>query len=427
MTSWGQPSLPSVLASQAASAAANAVGSRLASALFSDNKHPQAVRGAPISRNRGIAPNVVSTTGGAYENVIWGKNPYPKLERFSARKAAARRAAIEDGVPFVEPISFVDWEFGNIWSASRSASGANWISDNQQGQCRWYAFPCIAPYDVDHVSTVCNGNDNKLTATNIVAIESWINELEFRNAGSEAVEVDVFQCFPREDLPLLASSFITDQYDICYQGSEANVSLLGPDLLTQRELKGYQPVPTGAIELKMNSWDATPFMNPVWREVFACRPYYHRLMAPGDTTRAHFGLTHTMLLDPAELFTAEGLANPVSGQWAYKKEYGPIYLMRVRGTLVHAESTSSSVEVNGTPTEIGEGHPNRPLVNYGNFLVDFAWRAKAICRQIPSTENELPQLGYYGGVTPMIGAQIWDVAHEFQRAPNVPNDYALNT
>lgn len=376
-----------------------------------------------VSTNRSRVPSsVVSTSTGTFESCIWGQNPFPNLKRFSHARASAQSEAVRTGVQFVSPICFTEWEYGSIWSASvTTASSPNWTSDFQQGKARWYAFPTISPTDVDHAYAAAWGDDSKVDGSHLTSIEAFVNMLEFKNTGTAPCEVDVFQCYPRDDIPItgLSAGYIKDQYDLLYQGSSSN--LVGPDLLCSTGFTNWQPTITGAVALDPLAWDFTPFDHPLWRELLQCRPYYHRLMSPGDSTRVHFGTHRALLNDPAEDILGSDSENPTQAVWATKRKYGPIYLMRVRGTLVQAENTSTDVKLgDGSTWPAGENHPRRPVVNYGNFLVDFAWKSDCYCRAVSVGNSALPQMGYYGGVYPRLNTQTFDNAHEFTRVTNNP-------
>jgi len=385
-----------------------------------DEKERKYPASSQVSTNRAVSATAVSTSVGTFENVVWGLNPFPHLARFSSRYADAKAQALSDGVAINAPITLHDWEFGDIWSAVKSAGV--WSSDYQQGQCRWYAFPTIAASDCDKAFAACWSNDNSVDASHVTGIESFINCLEFKNTANGACEVDVFECWPRDDIPIgdPATAIIKADTDILYQGSDTNL-LGGPDLFAPGYVDPWQPNPTGSVSLKPLNWDFTPYDHPVWRNLFKISPCYHRFMAPGDTTRAHFGIVASKILDPQDNMMPDGAIAPTQSIWAYKKEYGPIFLMRVRGTLVHAENSSTDVTL-GDDSKIaaGEGHANRHVVNYGNFCVNFIWSSKMICRKIGVTGDVLPQEGYYGGLYPVLNTQTFDYGHEQIMAPNNP-------
>lgn len=372
--------------------------------------------------------SVVSTNTGVHESVIWGRNPFPNLSRFSAKRAAAESSAVEDGVPYHAPITITDWEYGHIWSAIKTGDPAVWTSDFQQGKCGWYAFPTISAADIDKAYAACWNNDATVDATHLTSIESYVNLLEFRNTGSSPIEVDVFQCWAREDIPIAdpVAGLVKDQFDLLYQGSQANL-LNGPDLFTNIDFSAWQPQVSGSVYISPTAWDFTPFDHPIWRQLFKCRPYYHRLMAPGDSTRAHFGTSSPMLCDPADDLLGDGANNPTQAIWGMKKAWGPIYLMRVRGTIVEAQNSSNDVKLgNNTTIAAGEGHPERPKINYGNFILGFTWKSDMYARAVSTGNLALPQQGYYGGLYPRLTTQIWDLAHEFSRVTNNPSDVTNN-
>jgi len=373
--------------------------------------------------------SVVPLTTGVFESINWGANAFRNVARFSAQFQRAKREAIANGIAINEPIKIVDWDYGTIWSAYLTDPGNVWTFDSAQGQCRWYAFPSISPTDYDRAYAHAWGNDSSVDASHLTKIECYNNTLEFKNEGDRECEVDVWACYPREDIPIVgaATGRVKVPGDILYNGVDNNQ--FGPRLLISDQ-EPWQPTPAGLADSEGTLYDFTPFQCPAWAEMFNMRVVYHRRMGPGDSTRAHFGIPNPIMLDPADNLTGDGAVNPTQQVWLYKREMGPIFLMRVRGTLIHGENTPAGSEMklgDGSTYPAGVGTANKPVVNYSNFMVTYAWRSEMYCRQLGSASSVLPQLGYVTGVRPIDDARIFTSANEFARMTNVPGDYAFDS
>lgn len=389
--------------------------SRVDIKIQSNNSSSSTSSGSKVSH---VAP----TATGTIESVVWGPNPFRNLARFSRSLSSARTEAGAAGVQFNEPIELHGYSTGTIWSATNVGT---WDFDNAQGRCRWYAFPTISPYEYDDAFRASWGNAGDVLPGMKAYIETFINKLEIKNTYNEPCELDVFACYPRADIPITQpeTGVIGNPYAILYNGT--NASELGPDLLTNGTYTSspYVPAPTGAVPMNGTQYDYTPYDNPWFVQLFNMKPIYHRFMAPGDVTRASFGITSPKRIDPMEyLVNADYVVTtPVSDNFAYRREMGPIFLVRVRGSLVQGEGKFSVL--GGSESTYGQqGSTNKPVVNYGNFSVSFIWRSDMICR--PGAESGATQreLGYYGGLYPQVSTLRFPIANEKAQTTNAPGD-----
>jgi hypothetical protein len=282
------------------------------------------------------------------------------------------------------------------------AGNVNRIGDNTQNQCQWYAFD------------YCCGNGPKMLDLGLYAAkastttigtdfpEVWFERsyqtIQFRNAGNESLEVAIWRCTPRTDMPQTT------------QGLKG----LNPTQFTEAFAATDAEVVPNARAITYNDWCATPFNSPLWCRMFKCKMLTGKTLGVGDGFKLDCNLKKGFVVSAARFGCTGGVAGATTNtvifdQWRHLRCLGPILLMRVRGTVFHDESTT------------GGSNPTVTVGQTGSFSLDFAVKCTAVFR-IPyniatRTQNFAIQSA------PAVCAKANEAAYSFvlpaEQAPNL--------
>jgi len=243
------------------------------------------------------------------------------------------------------------------------------VGDNRQGECNWLCIPTLTPSDLDDcVKSYANLTANGLTIS-VASLFDWrTRDLILKNAGGQKAELDVWVCWPREDIP-----FTEDPgYDESYFYSDLANFAVPPvfkwaydstELLPQA---GASEDPNASSDYKSvqarkyNDWNASPNENPWFRQFFKCDYRGNYKMVPGDEITFHWGTPNSQKVQPfLDLVINAGDltdAYPYYNRYALMRRCGPQILIRVRGRLSHNELKAAQAD----------------SVNFGLFNIDYA-------------------------------------------------------
>lgn len=353
----------SVAASTAAAAALAALSS---SGWLSSTDEKHASAGAVASRGSGLAN---ASASGVWKNRL---NSTEKAHReyrqfIAAFERIIRNSQIGTPTTIARPIETRWTSFGTLKA----------FGDNRQGECNYMMIPACSLFECDEMLkqtwNVPVDGYNVASGTRIHYLDS---HLIMRNQSKGKTELDVWVCWPREDVPVSNSAAGTawnDEIDDLYVPQ----SYAAPRIITTAFTGGYvqqngvghstsYPFSTNQARL-WNEWDSSPSEFVLLNDLFSLKHHGKYYLNPGDEAEFFFGLPHPIELRPYDDMpfdpTTDGKQPSLyRARWFLRKRNGPTVLIRARGRLSHDETKQGSA-----PNYDGVG-------TYGNFgLFNMEW------------------------------------------------------
>lgn len=262
----------------------------------------------------------------------YGKRLRPKMRRMKRRAGGALyRTILSKGL--TQPATELSATSGNISS----------IQDNIQGNCSWYSMPMeTTPAIFDRILSA--SQNLAITGVSIVQevfLDTVKVQLNMRNNSSQDCNVQIYKCTPRIDLATASGIYGSD-----------------PTLFTS----GITSLATEAKATSLPNYydqNVTPYMSATWCSMFKIKPLVKRFLKPGEEIKLRRSRKVGYVIKKSKYGIATG--ESFAGVYDHLKRNGPIYLIKVTGSIVHDESTISYPLQSGTSTK----------VTYGGFNVDW--------------------------------------------------------
>lgn len=194
------------------------------------------------------------------------------------------------------------------------------LGDSLQGVCAWYAFELeTTPAQFDRIlSASQNLAIGSVSQNQEVWFDGCRNQVMFRNNSQHCAQVTIYKCYPRMD--------ITTAHSV--SGANPVTLQQGFSATAQENKAGFATF--------YNDYNSTPYMSPNWCSLFKVKPFRNKFLQPGESLMLNHKRSLGFLIkkSSAGLTTTDSFA----GAYNHMRKNGPIYLVRVRGTVVHDES-----------------------------------------------------------------------------------------
>jgi hypothetical protein len=198
----------------------------------------------------------------------------------------------------------------------------------------WFGISALFPGYIDVLyKKAYNTTDiTTIGAMDPLMVLSCQLRVVFRNACNSDVELDIWRCTARRNLP-----FFTGNQCIGF-----NPGLLSDGFSEVKKLaQQTESVPLADA-------NATPYMSADWVQMFKLKKHASIKLRPGDTHTLKWRISRIQTFKKAN-FGIDDLSS-FTASYYYTKECGKLFLIRARGSLVHDEAKVQETMVNTSLT-----------------------------------------------------------------------------
>lgn len=200
-------------------------------------------------------------------------------------------------------------------------------------EVKWYAFRSMSADVLDNAQKAVQ-NDDTPNVFLRVFFQSAKGHIELRNNGASGARLDCWRCTPRFDFPAVTNleTIIGANPTFLLDGFSAVAPLLEEDKDTTSQ-SGQQI-------------GASPYDSVTWTRFFKIKYFQGYDLRVGDTCKLQTDLTRPFQFSKAKygciVRTGDPLApnfdTAIATVWNHLRAWGPIYLVRVQGTIMHDEA-----------------------------------------------------------------------------------------
>lgn len=245
------------------------------------------------------------------------------------------------------------------------------IGNSTQNKCSWFCWATCRPGDLDTVLAACS-ND---VITNVPAqYKAYIQRItfssQFKNASNHRTDITVYKLYPRRDIPA-AYGDMTGLNPTFLQGAFSNLD-----------------ASSAAVRLKAyNEHGADPYES-LLPTFYRIKKILRKFMEPGQFFTVVSKIRNKVV--SKSQFGLQVTNSSIASQWDYLKRFGPLYLVRAQGPIVHDEAKGVLPIVDSATG----GPSNAYDVTPGSYAVDvFTQRHYRLIGSDIAASNNTPQYG----------------------------------
>lgn len=204
-------------------------------------------------------------------------------------------------------------------------------STNVGNEVKWYAFRSMSADVLDNAQEAVQNDDTPNVFLKIF-FQCAKGSIELRNNGASGCRLDCWRCTPRFDFPAISGldTIIGSNPEFLTDGFSAATALIAENKETTTQ-SGTQI-------------GASPYDSVTWTRFFKIRYHQGHDLRVGDTCKIQTDLTKGFTFSKAKygcIVRTAGVPSfdtTIASVWNHLRAWGPIYLVRVHGTLMHDEA-----------------------------------------------------------------------------------------
>lgn len=219
----------------------------------------------------------------------------------------------------------------------------------RQGRCAWLAYSCMGPIVYNDILSDARQVKTGSSAGN--QVQTWFlgatSHFTGRNSANHPIEYEVYSAMPRRDLGIQFYGPATQAqvYQSPFMRHVEDSSFLEAGLVDLRQPTSaatfavtQSATAAGGAVTRPNIYDYsfTPYMCPVFCSAFKIKKITGGRLAPGGEF-----VINKRLVTPRRIgYQALGIYNTganvlVDGIFAALRQCGPVYYVKIRGTMIH--------------------------------------------------------------------------------------------